>query len=224
MLERCARVLVVAAVPAECEAVAAATGERAAHVEVIEGGVGPAAAAARTASALGAAAREGRPYELVVAAGIGGGFAAAGVQVGDLVVADRIVAADLGAELPPGPDGPAGFASVAELGFGLDTHLPPPDLVAAAAEATGGHRGDVLTVSTTTGTRQRADHLLARHPAAAAEAMEGFGVAEAAAHAGGVPALEIRSVSNAVGPRDRAAWRIPQALAALTAAFGALVP
>ncbi len=58
--------------------------------------------------------------------------------------------------------------------------------------------------------------------------MEGFGVAQAAAaHAAArgtvLPVLELRTVSNAVGPRDRAAWRIPDALAALTAAFGKLV-
>jgi futalosine hydrolase len=48
--------------------------------------------------------------------------------------------------------------------------------------------------------------------------MEGFGVAEAAA-AHGVPAVEVRAVSNTVGPRDRAAWRIGEALDALRAAF-----
>jgi futalosine hydrolase len=37
-----------------------------------------------------------------------------------------------------------------------------------------------------------------------------------------LPVLEIRTVSNAVGPRDRAAWRIGEALAALTTAFGKL--
>ncbi len=51
--------------------------------------------------------------------------------------------------------------------------------------------------------------------------MEGFGVAEAAA-AHGVPVLELRTVSNAVGPRDRDAWRIGAALGALTTAFGEL--
>ncbi|MDG4862637.1 futalosine hydrolase, partial [Streptomyces sp. T-3] len=62
-----------------------------------------------------------------------------------------------------------------------------------------------------------------RHPGALAEAMEGFGVAEAAA-VHGLPVLEIRAISNPVGPRDRAAWRIGDALAALTEAFGKLVP
>ncbi|NEE29228.1 futalosine hydrolase, partial [Streptomyces sp. SID7982] len=65
--------------------------------------------------------------------------------------------------------------------------------------------------------------LLARHPSAVAEAMEGFGVAEAAA-AHGVPVLEVRAVSNAIGPRDRDAWRIPAALTALTSAFVRLAP
>ncbi len=65
--------------------------------------------------------------------------------------------------------------------------------------------------------------LLRRHPRAAAEAMEGFGVAEAAA-AQSVPALEVRAISNAVGPRDRAAWRIGEALEALTSTFGTIAP
>ncbi|NEE34633.1 futalosine hydrolase, partial [Streptomyces sp. SID7982] len=70
---------------------------------------------------------------------------------------------------------------------------------------------------------ERAGALLAAHPGALAEAMEGFGVAEAAARAE-VPVLEVRAVSNAVGPRDRDAWRIGDALAALTDAFGKAAP
>ena len=46
------------------------------------------------------------------------------------------------------------------------------------------------------------------------EAMEGFGVLRAAQLAG-VPALELRSVSNAPNEADRARWRIPDALALL---------
>ncbi|WP_260867997.1 futalosine hydrolase [Streptomyces sp. SAJ15] len=229
------RILVVTAVAAERDAVVRGVGASACPVDasptggptlpdaggtgrgfvVIEGGVGPAAAAAATATALASAAARGTGYALVVSAGIGGGFP--GAPVGSLVVADTIVAADLGAETADG------FASVAELGFGTVTHCPPPALAAAAAEATGAARGSVLTVSTVTGSAERAAALLARHPDAAAEAMEGFGVAEAAA-AHGLPVLEVRAVSNAVGPRDRAAWRIGAALDALATAFGGLVP
>ncbi|MFJ7588361.1 futalosine hydrolase [Streptomyces sp. NPDC097617] len=179
--------------------------------DVLVGGVGPAAAAAAAATALALA-----DYSLVVSAGIGGGFAPA-APLGSLVVADAIVAADLGAETPDG------FLDVTELGFGHSVHLPPAELAARAAEATGALLAPVLSVSTVTGTAERAAVLAARHPMAGAEAMEGFGVAEAAA-AHGLPVLEIRAVSNAVGPRDRAAWRIGDALTALADGFRVLGP
>ncbi|MBI0300073.1 futalosine hydrolase [Streptomyces sp. PRKS01-29] len=208
-------------------------------VDVLAAGVGPAASAAGTAAALTAAAVARTPYDIAVSAGIGGGFttarlatarraaaastaarsttAPAAAHLGSVVVADAIVAADLGAETPDG------FAAVTDLGFGTVEHLPPAPLVAAVAEATDAVRGTVLTVSTVTGSAERAAELLRRHPRAVAEAMEGFGVAEAAA-AQSVPALEVRTVSNAVGPRDRAAWRIGEALEALTGAFVTIAP
>ncbi|GAA2363053.1 futalosine hydrolase [Streptomyces cuspidosporus] len=208
-------------------------------LDALAAGVGPAAAAAATATALtaaelgtagrptglaaagpgaagpGAAGLDAAPYGLVVSAGIGGGFTPA--PLGTVVVAEAIVAADLGAETPDG------FAAVTDLGFGTVEHLPPPALVRAVAEAAGAARGAVLTVSTVTGSAGRATELLRRHPRAAAEAMEGFGVAEAAA-AHGVPVLEVRAISNTVGPRDRAAWRIGEALDALAGAFRDLPP
>ena len=208
------RVLVATAVPAERDAVARAfTGD---GVTVLAAGVGPALAAASTATALTTAALRASPYGLVVSAGIAGGFQPE-APVGSLVVADEITAADLGAETAEG------FVPVTELGFGTVTHRPPEALVRDLAAAAGARTGAVLTVSTVTGTAERAAALRARHPRALAEAMEGFGVAEAAA-AHGVPVLEIRAVSNPVGPRDRAAWRIGEALAALTEGFGKLAP
>ncbi|WP_410538094.1 futalosine hydrolase [Streptomyces sp. KL2] len=211
-------VLVVTAVPAERDAVAVACAP--AGIDVLAAGAGPAAAAARTAVALERRSAEGRPYGLVVSAGIGGGFAPL-APVGSVAVASEIVAADLGAETPAGPEP---FASVSELGFGTTVRLPPEGLSRAVAEAAGAALGPVLTVSTATGTAERAALLAHRHPGALAEAMEGFGVAEAAAACGGVPVLEVRAVSNAVGLRDRAAWRFAEALDALTAAFGRIVP
>ncbi|MEL5960652.1 futalosine hydrolase [Streptomyces sp. CLV115] len=221
------RVLVVTAVPAERDAVTRAFGavseasvlcvpgaeiHRTGAFDVLAGGAGPGASAA--SAAFGLASDGG--YGLVISAGIGGGFAPV-APVGSLVVADRIGAADLGAETA------TGFVPVTELGFGRAWHLPPRSLVREAAAATGALTGDILTVSTVTGSADRAAALLAAHPRAAAESMEGFGVAEAAELVG-LPVLEIRAVSNAVGPRDRDAWRIGDALAALTGAFGKLVP
>ncbi|PYC85478.1 futalosine hydrolase [Streptomyces tateyamensis] len=199
--------LVVVAVATEAEAVLRGAG--ADRVRVVTAGVGPAAAAAATAFALAE-----QPHPLVLSAGIAGGFAPR-APIGAVVVADAILAADLGAQTPDG------FQDVAELGFGTVARRPPPAAVALLAGATGAVVGPVLTVSTVTGSAERAAELAARHPGAAAEAMEGFGVAEAAARFG-VPALELRTVSNAVGPRDRAAWRIGEALGALERAFSAL--
>ncbi|MFD7981412.1 futalosine hydrolase [Streptomyces sp. NPDC059071] len=189
-------------------------------VDVLVAGVGPAAAAAATSTALAHAHAHAapltRPYDLVVSAGIAGGFLPH-APIGTVVVSDAVVAADLGAQTPDG------YLAVEELGFGRSAHPVAPELTGAVAKALadGGlpHAvGTVLTVSTVTGTAERAAELAGRHPRAVAEAMEGFGVAEAAA-AYGLPVVEIRAVSNAVGPRDRAAWRIGQALDALRHAF-----
>ncbi|MFF5975512.1 futalosine hydrolase [Streptomyces sp. NPDC012769] len=237
------RILVVTAVAAEADSVAdgpavdvplpggftlrrhattpaTATARTGPVVDVLVAGVGPAAAAAATATAL-AHATTHRPYGLVVSAGIAGGFQPA-APLGTVVVADAVVGADLGAQTADG------YLAVEELGFGRSVHRVPEALTKAAADALahGGQPhvvGTVLTVSTVTGTAERATELAERHPGAAAEAMEGFGVAEAAA-AYGLPVLEIRAVSNAVGPRDRAAWRIGEALDALRRAFRLLTP
>lgn len=192
------------------------SGDRVVVTDALAAGVGPASAAAGAATALTAAAAAGTPYDLVVSAGIGGGFTGP-APVGGVVVATEIVAADLGADTADG------FTPVTELGFGRVAHHPPQDLLHAVAHATGATAGPVLTVSTVTGTAERAAELAARHSGAAAEAMEGFGVAEAAA-AHGLPVLELRAVSNAVGPRDRAAWRVPEALRALGEAWRRTTP
>ena len=183
-------------------------------VDVLTAGVGPAAAAAGTATALALAPH---PYALAVSAGIAGGFAPA-APLGCAVVAEAIIAADLGAQTPDG------FASVTELGFGRVRHETAhagPVALALRASGLPTALGPVLTVSTVTGSAGRAAELATGHPGAVAEAMEGFGVAEAAAgHR--VPVLELRGVSNAVGPRDRAAWRIGDAFATLESIFAAL--
>ena len=77
--------------------------------------------------------------------------------------------------------------------------------------------GPVLSVSTATGTAATAKARGRRTPGAAAEGMEGYGVATAALIRG-LPMLEIRAISNFVGPRDRSTWRIGEALNALSAA------
>lgn len=209
------RILVMTAVEAERDAVL--RGLRGdSRFEVALAGVGPAMAAARTAAKL-AERSDSRNlgYSLVISAGIGGGFVGV-ADVGSLVVSSRIVAADLGAETPDG------FVPLDELGFGsarldVDGALAEQLRRAMAAAGLNAHIGAVLTVSTVTGSAATAEERAARIADAAAEGMEGFGVATAATERG-VPVMEIRAISNAVGPRDRAAWRIKEALDALEAA------
>lgn len=191
------RVLIVTAVEAERAVLA--------HPDAIVGGIGPAAAAAATSAELARAT-----YDLVVCAGIGGGFAP--LRPGDIAVASTIAFADLGAHSP------TGWVEIEGAPARYDV---PPRLAVELADRTGGHLGTVLTVAGVTGTAEQTEALADRYPDAVAEGMEGAGVA-AAALVHGVPFAEIRAVSNLVGPRDRDAWRIPDALTALRAAVADL--
>lgn len=208
-----ARLLVVTAVEVEAAAVRSAVHEACIRVEPV--GVGPAAAAAATARLLALAEAAGNGYRAVISAGIAGGFADR-APVAATVIGARSIAADLGAETAQG------LLPVDELGFGssispADSSLVR-DLVAALPQAIV---GDILTLSTVTGSAATAARLATRFPAALAEAMEGYGVACAAAGAG-VPFVELRTISNPIGPRDRASWRIPDALTALSATAATL--
>ncbi|MEU7652300.1 futalosine hydrolase [Micromonospora taraxaci] len=211
--------LVVTAVPAEAEAVRVGLTDH--TVTVTPVGVGPAVAGAATARLLALAEAAGRPYRAVISAGVAGGFTGR-AEVGDTVLGTASIAADLGAESPDG------FIPVDELGMppamlGVGGVVPadPSLLAALRAALPAATTGPVLTVSTVTGTEASTRELRRRHPQAVAEAMEGYGVAVAAAQAG-VPFAELRTISNPIGPRDRDAWRLREALAALTTAAPAL--
>lgn len=184
---------------------------------VVPVGVGPAAAAAGTARLLALAEAAGTPYRAVISAGIAGGFPGR-AAVGATVIGARTIAADLGAESAEDPDG---FLPVDRLGFGSNLIEADPTLLKNLTTALPtAVVGDILTLATVTGTARTAAALRARHPRAVAEAMEGYGVA-CAAQAAGVPFAELRTVSNPVGPRDRAAWRLREAFSALTQAAAA---
>jgi futalosine hydrolase len=210
------RLLVVTAVDAERDAVRAGLAPTLIDRVTVEPvGVGPAASAAGTARLLALAEAAGRPYQAVIGAGIAGGFPNR-AAVGATVLATRSIAADLGAESPEG------FLPLDELGFGPVIRLADPALLdALRARLPAALSGDILTVSTVTGTVEGAATLAGRHPRALAEGMEGYGVACAAATAG-VPFAELRTISNPIGPRDRSAWHIGKALAALTHAATAI--
>lgn len=221
------RIGIVAAVSAERDAIARGAGVTVrkqtgpfetvtgvvradADLVVLAAGVGPAAAAAAAmALALGG-------VDVLFSAGVAGGFAGR-AAIGEIVVATEIVAADLGAQSP------AGFLDLSALGFGTSRY----DVDAAASAHTaqrliaagiGTRRGSVITVATATGSDERAAELADRYACAAAEAMEGAGVAHVATLMG-IALVELRAVSNVVGRRDPADWDLPAALAVLERAM-----
>ncbi|MFC3915093.1 futalosine hydrolase [Deinococcus metalli] len=128
-------------------------------------------------------------------------------------MSSEIVHADLGAW-----DGGA-WLDLDALGLSVwpdavqGTRFPVWAGAAEAARRAGAAFGPLLTLSSVTGSAAGALAVVARHPGALTEGMEGAGIAHAALLAG-VPVVEVRGVSNPVGPRDRGAWRIGDALEA----------
>lgn len=177
---------------------------------MVAGGIGPAEAAAATAFELGRGS-----YDLVISAGIAGGFSP--LMPGDVAIASSVVYADLGAETADG------FAPLSSIGFNsqqyqVDGAIAQQLTTQLDAHGVDARLGPILTVSMITGTATTAAALRSRHPAAIAEAMEGAGVA-ASARWYKVPFVEVRTISNVVGPRDRDGWQIGKALDALGRAF-----
>ena len=166
-------------------------------VQTLLCGVGPVEAAARTAAAL-----VGERYDLVLNIGIAGAFegrAAVGescVVAADFVELDRENGEAL--RLPPGDR----LYSRAQS---------DPSLVEMLAE-NGIPQRTGVTVSRVTTAASTCERLSAL--GAEIESMEGFAVLRAAelAH---VRALELRGISNLVGPRASETWNVAAAFAAL---------
>jgi futalosine hydrolase len=204
------RILIMTSVAAEKDAILRGLGDNSSF-DVVLAGVGPIAAGIQTTKAM-----LEKDYDLVINMGIAGGFRGR-ADVGSIVIAEEIVSADLGAESPER------FITLDELGFGASTRIKAEnervELLVKAMSSNGlaVQQGTILTLSTVTGTETTTNELLRREPNAVAEAMEGYGVAMAAKEFG-KPVLEIRSISNPIGPRDRSAWRMKEALDTLVAA------
>lgn len=197
------RILVVCAVPEEAQAVEAGRSLRH-ELDVLVCGVGPAAAAAATARTIAENSQMGRAYDVVVNAGICGGFQGR-AKIGDLLIGTDSVAAELGVALP------WRFQPIDEIGFGTN-RIGCNTVLTVAVE---GVRGEILTLASITGSDGLAANLAHRYPDAIGEAMEGFGVATAAQQAG-LPFAELRAVSNYIGDRDVENWEWTAALKTLT--------
>lgn len=160
-------------------------------------GVGPVDAAAATARALARELPDG-----VLHFGLAG---ALGLDPGALVVGTEAVYSDLAAGIPVvsrvEPD--AWLLALAHEA------LPEAVSVPIVTSASVGRAGSDPAQSDPGG------HV-------AVEAMEGFAVLRACALAG-VPAVEVRAVSNAIGEEDRSRWEIGRGLETLGGALPRLL-
>ena len=159
--------------------------------------------------------------EAVVVFGVGGAYPSSGAQVGDLALAREEIAGDDGVLTKEG------FRDTRFMGIPLLTTasstiynaFPAPASLLGSAFHTlqsppapdGGkvHAGTFVTLSTCTGTSERARELEQRYRGLC-ENLEGAAVAQVAG-CYGVPWLEVRGISNIVEDRDLATWDIPKA-------------
>ncbi len=220
------KLLLAVAAPAEARAVLAATGgDRALAdrpwclhplnelLELVVTGVGK-------ANAAGGVGRIGDPerHSGVIGAGIAGALPGSSLELGQTVLATRSVFADEGLLTP------SAFVSVEAMGFPAD--WAAGDLADAdralgdALDSLADGRGVLATVSTCSGTDQAAAEVV-RRTGAVAESMEGAAVV-LAAHRLGLPAVELRVISNTTGDRDRQRWDLGRALSRLADVIGRL--
>ena len=154
----------------------------------------------------------------VISMGIGGSFDLATLPLGSWTVADEEIWPEFGIRHEKD-------VRAQELGFPLGhagneaiwdrISLDPADAAARMALCLPPSmpRASFISVAGVTATRERADFLHGTCQADV-ENMEGFALALACA-THGIPFLEIRTISNLVGPRDRATWQIKKACRAL---------
>ena len=148
------------------------------------------------AAAATAAAIVSEPPRLILHVGIAGARRASGLVPPAVVIGIAARYCDLGVPEEWAPD----FLT------------PPEALVEAACRALPGATRQVIGTTGRVGDSTDCP----------VEAMEGFAVLRAAA-LGGVPAIEIRVICNAVEETDRARWRFAEALATLRAITPGLV-
>lgn len=148
-----------------------------------------------SAAAVARALAESRPAA-VVHVGIAGARRSSGLHPVQLVIGSEARYSDLGV---PETLAPRVLTPAATLVAAAQVALPEARLVAIGTSArVGGTSGcDV-------------------------EAMEGFAVLRAAALAG-IPAIEVRAISNFIEEPDRSRWRFDEAFAAIAAATPRLV-
>jgi len=156
-------------------------------------GFGLAAAGAGAAHAI--AARRQAAEGGVILVGAAGTYDPSRHPIGSAVVAGSVRCDGIGA------GSGEGHRTAADLGFA------PADSIAL------GPGPEILSVAAAAGSAGEAAGRRDRYPAAAGEEMEGYAVAVATGLFG-IDLTIVRGFSNVAGDRDRAGWRMGEALAA----------
>jgi len=193
-----ADVLVCVATELECAVLKERLDGKHPSVAIVRTGVGPVNAA--HAVTLFLARSEARA---IIVCGVGGAYPSSGLKVGDVVCADTECYGDLGATSP------SGFLDMKALGFPV-VEAPVPLFNELPMQVFPVERRvRFVTMTTCTGTDSEA-RAIERRTRGAVENMEGAAVAHVA-HLHGVPAGEVRGISNLVTDRDTSAWRLKEA-------------
>ena len=203
------RILIVTAVKAEADAVGSIDG-----AVVVAGGIGRTNAAVTTTTTIQA----NGPFDVVINAGVAGSLPDSGLSIGDVVVAHACVYAEEGVITPDG------FQDMEAMGFSLGDfggNTVPVDTALNDCVGAVGISGSIATVATCSGTDEQAA-LVADRTGCLCEAMEGAAVVHAARIAG-LPAIEIRVISNTTGNRESQKWDLDLALESLGTAVNTAV-
>ena len=163
-------------------------------------GIGGAAFGAHLAKLLSS-----ERFDCVCIAGICGAYPDAGLGLCDVVRVDSECQGDFGYEAEDGTFNPFPAAEILR-----STGTVPPPLSELRGVAS-------VSVNTCTGTLETA-RIRAHAFHSQVESMEGFSGFSVCA-AAGVPVYEIRAVSNIASVRDKALWKMEEALAALKRAL-----
>jgi futalosine hydrolase len=141
--------------------------------------------------------------------GIAGAYAGSGLEIGNVVVGETEVFADLGMETAEGD-----FLSLSDFPFADEAHRAPLPLWTPAWTQEL-RRGHGATVGRCTGTDATGERRRARF-GVDFETMEGAAAA-LAARASGIPVLQVRAISNAAARRDMRPENVARALESLRA-------
>lgn len=174
-------------------------------VEMLVTGIGPIEASCTIATALA-----GRQYRLVVNAGIAGAFDGAASVGEGVVVVDDTIELDL----------ENGGALTLPAGANIVNRAHSDPALVEGLQSKGFSALHGITVARVTACEATARRL-ATQRGAQVESMEGFAVLRAAARVG-VPAVEVRGISNRCGERRSSGWDFAAGVAGLHRILDAL--